>query len=327
MSLTDIRSAYRDVFQTLRRVGEREERTSETGFGPSVFSEAQKQTDKPSVEVSLSVQAQEKAEDTEINDVDPRVEVLSREKGRARARLIELGKQLKLVRKIWQFQPKELAKQLVRLAKELKEVLDDYKKVQKELAEILGSASGGGAMGMPAIPSVPPAAPAATADEPASEQDMQDEADRAVEAAEAEFANDVEKAEFEAGPDDVPSEDSVEAEDAANEAPPEEGLSSYGQVKFERYRLDQTPAAMELRNDLEFVGFVKGLHKKLKEAFGDVKRLAPGLNQDSKDDRKLYELTGKVLKKLEKEIIEYEADLHKAMPPAIWVTKAIAPTI
>ncbi|MAK61193.1 MAG: hypothetical protein CMK09_09470 [Ponticaulis sp.] len=324
MSLTSIRDSYHEVFQTLRKVAEREDATADRAKPREIY--GAKLSDKPAFEVSLSAEASQKTEKSEVPDVDPRVEALSREKGRARERLIELGKQIKLVRKIWQYQPKELAKQLIRLAQELKDVLTDYKKAQKELAELRGSMSSGGAgMAMPnvSIPSAtPPSAETSEDGETPSPDDMQKDAEQAVEFAEAELAHLPDETEDEVASVPVPAEEPDERVPDTDETSLK-GLTAYGPMKIERFRLDQTPEAFELRGDLEFVNGAKSLLKELKDAFGDVKRWAIGFDQDGKDDRKLYELTGKVLKKLEKDLTDYEVELREMMPPAIWVSRAV----
>ena len=94
-------------------------------------------------------------------------------------------------------------------------------------------------------------------------------------------------------------------------------------MQYERVRLDQTPEAMELRGDLEFTNFAKGLTSELRDAFRDVKRWAIGFKQNDKDSEKLYENTDKELKQLEKELGQFEDDLRRAMPPSIWVSQPV----
>lgn len=337
MSLTDIRASYRDAFQTLRNVA-REDAGPRNGVSgrPSQT----KPSDEPGgVVVELSPRAAKGEEKKDIRSAadTARIEALSQKKGRARAKLQELMKQLKLVRKVWQYQPKELAKQIVRLAKALKEIVTEYKAAQQELAELQASMAGGGGMPpVPAIPIVPPSAGAGTeeqteGDEAAREQ-MRAEAETAVTEAEAELHAEAETGEAEtdeaaaqgAGVETGTVETDAEAEDGAAETDGAPGqLKAYGAVKFERVRLDQTPEAFELRGDIDFVKEAKGVQEKLKEMFWDVKRWAIGFDKNSKDDRKLYEVTEKVLKKMDKELGDYQDDLQKAMPPAIWVSRPV----
>ena len=188
---------------------------------------------------------------------------------------------------------------------------------QKELGAMLkdmpagnGMAAGAAApaVAMPAIPATrgaeaPEDEPDPEETDPAVKAEMERDADAAVSAAEAE----------EAGA-------SAGGETRIEQETPEASTETQ---HYERARLDDTPYAWELRSDIDFVRSAKGMMTKLKDAFGDVQRWAIGFDQDGKDDRKLYELTGKVLNKLEKELVKYEGDLQRAMPPSIWVMRPV----
>ncbi len=253
------------------------------------------------VAIDLSPLAQNAAEEGSKPSTadDARIEALSREKGRAREALLRIREEIKLMRKVWQFQPREMAKQIARLAKELKEVLSDYKKVHKALADLQGSAAGGG-MIMPDVGSL--GASMATGASGDSEDTSDDEA------AENSDINE---------PDDV-DPDTVAESDNLPDTQRKEAV-----MQYERVRLDQTPEAMELRGDLEFTNFVKGLTSELRDAFRDVKRWAIGFKQNDKESEKLYDNTDKELKQLEKELGKFEDDLRRAIPPSIWVSQPV----
>ena len=253
------------------------------------------------VAIDLSPLAQNAAEDGSKPSTadDARIEALSREKGRAREALLRIREEIKLMRKVWQFQPREMAKQIARLAKELKEVLSDYKKVQKALADLQGSAAGSG-MIMPDVGGL--GASMATGASGDSEDTSDDEA------AENSDINE---------PDDV-DPDTVAESDNLPDTQRKEAV-----MQYERVRLDQTPEAMELRGDVEFTNFVKGLTSELRDAFRDVKRWAIGFKQTDKESEKLYDNTGKELKQLEKELGNFEDDLRRAIPPSIWVSQPV----
>ena len=161
---------------------------------------------------------------------------------------------------------------------------------------------------------------------------MRAEAETAVTEAEAELQAEAETGEAESGEAAAQGADAeasavetgAETEDDTAETEGAPGqIKAYGAVKFERVRLDQTPEAFELRGDIDFVKEAKGVQEKLKEMFWDVKRWAIGFDKNSKDDRKLYEVTEKVLKKMDKELGDYLDELQKAMPPAIWVSRPV----
>lgn len=324
MSLTDIRSAYRDVFQTLRAVGRSETDNEQSRAATSASSsDKTSRSDQPGVVVTLSGN---RIESEEAAKEDPRVTALSEKKGRARAKLEELMKRIKLTRKVWQYQPKELAKQLVALTKQLKEIVDEYKSAQKELAKLQGSLGAGGGLpaGLGAL-TMPP--PAAAATEETSEADEADEASADIEAdAETEASAAIQHVPDEAEPVAAhPGSDPEPEEDAAAEdtSSPERPFS-YGNVKFERIRLDQTPEAYQLRSDIEFAQEAKGLMEEIKDGFRDAKRWAIGFKQTSKDDQKFFEEVEDFLKDFDKELRDYEGELKRAMPPAIWVSRPVA---
>ena len=252
-------------------------------------------------EVSFSPLAQTAAESDakKSSPDDARIEALSREKGRAREALLRIREEIKLMRKVWQFQPREMAKQIARLAKELKEVLSDYKKVQKALADLQGGAAGGGMV----MPDVGGLTASVAADPSGAEEDGSE--------GQAKATSDMDKS------GDVDPDAISEAEDLPDTQRQE------AVMQYERVRLDQTPEAMELRGDLEFTNFVKGLTSELRDAFRDVKRWAIGFKQNDKDSEKLYDNTDKELKQLEKELGQFEDDLRRAMPPSIWVSQPV----
>ena len=318
MSVTDIRNAYRNVFQTLRATARSDASTGSAHLNSAEPRKNAERTDAPDVVVTLSGN---RIEQDSSQKQDPRITALSERKGRARGKLEELTKRIKLARKIWQYQPRELAKQLVSLSKQLKEILNEYKSVQKELAKLLGpgigAASGGvpaGLSGLTAAPPVPAGETETAENEPEADSDVSE-----AQELDAHTSRETDTQTTEASAET----DAPEVNESAPEATP--GTSfSYGDTKFERVRLDQTPVAMELRSDIEFAAQAKGLSEMLKEAFQDVKRWAIGFKQDSKDDQKLYDATEKVLNDLHKELRDYESELKRAMPPAIWVTQPVA---
>ena len=327
MSLTDIRSAYRDVFQTLRAVGRSESNASESRATSTNRTGDTQKSEEPGVVVTLSGN---KIESEEAAKEDPRVTALSEKKGRARAKLEELMKRVKLTRKIWQYQPKELAKQLVALAKQLKEVLDEYKSAQKELAKLQGSLGAGGG-GLPAglgmLTAPPPTAAAAEdpseADEPEDVEAASADVETGVNGESQELPEEASATETEAGIGET-DEATDEDEPSAEETPSNNRPFTYGSVKFERIRLDQTPEAYELRGDLEFAQQAKGVMEEIKDGFRDAKRWAIGFKQTSKDDQKFFEEVGEFLKDLDKELNDYEGELKRSMPPAIWVSRPVS---
>lgn len=323
MSLTDIRSAYRDVFQTLRAVGRSETNASDGRAAALSSADKAKKSDEPGVVVTLSGN---RIESEEAAKEDPRVTALSEKKGRARAKLEELMKRIKLTRKIWQYQPKELAKQLVALAKQLKEILDEYKSAQTELAKLQGSLGAAGG-GLPAgLGSLTMPSPTGAATEEPTETDTADEADGT--SADAEMEANSSRQDLPDASEAASTEadtDTAETENAASEeSQPPERPFTYGNVKFERIRLDQTPEAFVLRSDIEFAQQAKGVMEEIKDGFRDAKRWAVGFKQTSKDDQKFFEDVEDFLKDLDKELNDYEGELKRAMPPAIWVSKPVA---
>lgn len=315
MSQITDQTFLRDSFRTERDSARiKDAIASSTARSRSASEATQKsavETMNDSVRVSLSEAAEKAAAEAEEEaaalESDPRVEALERKKNQAREALERIREEIKLVRKAWQYQPQEMAKQIVRLAGELKEALDLYKSAQKDLAKLQGGMGGGLGMAMAGLSGLAIPAASAPAEEEAGEDEVQ-----AADPTMAEAGGEAESAETE----------NLASEDEA--VPAEDAVKAYGkQVEFERIRLDQTAEAYALKGDMDFVNAVRGLTKELRDAFGDVQRWAISFDQDDEDSRKLYEFTGKTLKALEKEIDQYEADIRKAMPPAIWVSRPI----
>lgn len=96
MSLTDIRASYRDAFQTLRNVA-REAPAHRNGVAAGTSQT--KPSEAPSgvvVELSSKAAKGEEKGDVQSASDNARIEALSQKKGRARAKLQELMKQLKI---------------------------------------------------------------------------------------------------------------------------------------------------------------------------------------------------------------------------------------
>jgi hypothetical protein len=85
--------------------------------------------------------ARGKAEDLHRKTQEARVGARDAVKARARQKLQQLGEQFKLIRKLYAANPKEMARQLARLARELKQELKAYAEAAKDNGEYLPSGS------------------------------------------------------------------------------------------------------------------------------------------------------------------------------------------
>lgn len=299
--------------------------------GDEEISGHQETREKPGVIVSLSSSAavskpDEANEDIQQTQRDAEIEALSRKKGDAKGKLQELMKQFRLIKEAWAHDPKGMAKQLARLASDLKDILDEYKSAQKALAKIMGPAGGGMGSGMPGVsmPLATGATSAETSDDQAAEEARTDH--QATEAAEvAEAAVEAESInedgtinEFEPETEDTGLQLDAQTPQAASK-----GIEAYQKVSYEKVRLDQTPQAGEIRGDIEFAKMVRGVFTKIKDEYTQTKRVAMGTFGIDVSKDKDYKELDKVFKKVDKESFEFEADMIAAMPPAIEVMRPV----
>ena len=246
----------------------------------------------------------------------------SRQKEQAKLQLERLGKELKLVRKMYAHDPEEMAKQLVRLANMLKETVELYKEAQEELGKILKAQSGlsSMAMGGVSVGAVPAGGGATTpteSDETSVERDVNAAADD-VELTESndETVSSEASAEVDTGAE---ASNAQTADTDNTTAQAQSGLNAYNKQAFKTVRLDQTAFAMELRGDIEFAEGARNFVSKLRLDMSLAAKKSTNMSGDDEEKRKLFEKSDEHLEDIEKDMFKYVGDLQKAMPPGLRV--------
>ncbi|MBI1339290.1 hypothetical protein GC169_03640 [bacterium] len=211
-----------------------------------------------------------------------RQDILGREKTRAREAVQRLVEELKIIKKVWANDPKELARQLARIAKQLAQAVKDYKAAAKATGE---------AILLSAAPAPAPAPPAAVSTEAPPREDAQAREDSAA-APDPAVVNAPDTDEPKA---DAPVLSRAEAREALaaylRHAPPQpiapnaSLASAYGRVD------DASKSAIEgaARADDAFINDVRGLMKQLKTVFTEAKIKAAFLARERDDPFKAAE--------------------------------------
>lgn len=286
-------------------------------------------SEKPDVIVSLSASITNPREDDQSEEASKtqkqaEIERWSREKGRAREALIRIAKQLKITKNLFELNPKGMAKALAGLVSQMKDMLNDFKKAQKELAKIQGSAGGDAGMSMPAMPDVSVAG-SARAEAPEDVKADAEASDAAEQAAEQAEGVEDEGAEAGTPPEDAGDGVQENQQDAQSDQAPAQngrmaaGFEIYQKAEVKRVRLDHTDQAVTLKGDIDFIKEVKGLFQKIKDEFAQARRVAIGTFEMQPDKDEDFKVTDKAIKDLDKELNDYHSELQNAMPPAIYV--------
>jgi len=243
---------------------------------------------------------------------DPKTKAMEDQKNRAREALERLGKELKLVKKIWAHDPKGLAKQLSRITQQLREALELYKSAHEAL-----SGGSNSVVGLPSGVSNLAISASGSTSTQTETNDAQQEAEKATEQAD-QAANDAEHI-----ASDLETESEVETIAAVEKPTSSEFEKTYKKPQVEFYRLDRTDEAIALRGDFEFVEFVRGLKTKLKETLIYTKQKAMVQLPKGAENSAEFKDAEKVLEELDEELQDFEKDLKKQAPPAVMVSRIV----
>lgn len=232
----------------------------------------------------------------------PVMKAADKDKSFIREKIEGIKKRLQILRKLFSGNPKEMAKALAQVFKELKAALKDYKAATDK--EIGASAGAVDAM-MPADVAMAPPADA-TADD-ASKDDTAKDTDAAPE---------------EASATDEPAQDpavAIEQPTAAAEpappladpavaaAPHDEKHALYGQIA-------EKVKTMAGEDGLEFTKEIKGLVQWIEDKMLTPARIQMKAKKPDKDTDKAFEDVDKELKALKKEMEDIERDIKREAP-------------
>lgn len=205
-------------------------------------------------------------------------------RNRARERVEAVREQLKIIKELYSQNPKEMAKALRHLVKELKSALKAYKDAGGDMTSI--GASGLTAMASNASPAQ--AGAEATDLESSSDDPKSDEA----------LAEAV---------DDTPDTDS---EPDAPDAPSPASLAEEPSPRQARASIEALETRFgELKGDEEFILSVDGLKRKIKDLFETAKIQSAFLARD-KTREGAFEALDEDLKALDEDVTEYQRDVQ-----------------
>ncbi|WP_440959671.1 hypothetical protein ACFELO_06175 [Oceanicaulis sp. LC35] len=208
-------------------------------------------------------------------------------RNRARERVEAVREQLKIIKELYAQNPKEMAKALRHLVKELKSALKAYKDAGGDMNAV-GSA---GLMAMAASPAAPDTTNTA-AGEDASANGEQTDADVSA-----------------AAHREAEADASTEPEEDADPAVPD-AVSNAARPQMASRSVDELDARLgELMGDEEFVRSVDGLKRKIQELFETAKIQSAFLAKDKARDN-AFEALDEDLEALDEDVTEYKRDVQ-----------------
>ncbi|MBW8883092.1 MAG: hypothetical protein JF615_17235 [Asticcacaulis sp.] len=240
---------------------------------------------------------------TDVNKAfdNPSFKIKDDAKNRIRQRLEEIGKRLKVLKKLFAGNPKEMAKALKQVFKELRAALKEYKQIMKDE---IGMSAGAAAS---VVPSESDAAPSATTAD-AGDGDKAAKDDKTDDAA--------------AEKDEPVADTTAKAAEAGTEAAPKEATTddtgdksqtqAQGTVSY-----DEVVGAMRKSLGEDGIRFVKDLMGMVKEI--DEKMLTPARIQmkaqkPNKETDKAFEEVDKELKELREDMQKMQDDIKRDVP-------------
>ena len=237
----------------------------------------------------------------------PTMKASEKDKGFIKQKIESIRDRLKILRKLFSGNPKEMAKALAQVFKELKQALKEYKAATDK--EIGISADVVGEMMMP-----PAAATISDADksaDPAADGDKTDDA----------------KAEDTQANEDTTSEPPADAQEAAEDAPtadtsadaPTDTTNTTSPVsdKSGLYaQVEQRVVQMAGNDGLDFVHQIKGLVNEIEDKMLTPARIQMKAQKSDKDTDKAFEEVDKELKELRQQMEDIERDIKREAPSA-----------
>jgi hypothetical protein len=207
-------------------------------------------------------------------------ELRTEKKGRLYARFKALAEQLKILKKLYAANPKQMAKYLAGVAQELRKILKEYAAINKEAKADTPSSAAASLPQTLSLPTTPPGADASTA---------KSDTRHAPNEAEVQAASTL-AAQTPSGP----PPDSTAADEA---------------------KKDKEYAINEAKSDLSFAKEVRGFVQELKKLLQETK-IKNFFNQDDPNEKeKLFKAANEVFKTLEYALNDFMKDVEKDIPP------------
>ncbi|MFC7291927.1 hypothetical protein [Hirschia litorea] len=253
---------------------------------------------------AAELEAQEASKEVQS---DPEREALSRKKNQARESLDRIVKQFKIIKAVWANDPKEMARQLGRLAQDLKDAVKIYADAAKALGELSSAAPN---VSMVSVGRLAPSSNANEADERNADQD----AEAAQEAEQAVSASAVEGERFAADGEEV--EASYVSAAGEERALSQRAVNAYGDSDTKWVKAENSPQAAATRENLEFIGKVRGIAKKMEDELTYMKKKAIVSGDGKADKSEAFLEADEVFDELKEDLTDFEVEVRKATPIA-----------
>lgn len=266
--------------------------------------------------------------------VDPEKAQHYRKKNEAREMIDRLIKEFKMIKEVWANDPKEMARQLGRIAKQLKEAV----KIFSDAAEALGEISKKGpnissiAAGAPA-PSVKTADDAETSSQDAEEQAEAIESSENVEADAEEIDQDVEepKSHFLAKHETAEEKraeriEQLESGKSVNEIYGKEDTAStrnaaqnaYGtqaeQSDVKWVKAKESPQYFAYLGNMDFINTVREFAKQIKLEFDHAGKKGLFTLPEPPEETEEFKEAKKEFEELDEDLIDFEKEVKASMP-------------
>lgn len=251
--------------------------------------------------------ASEEAQKLSKGAAEARKEAAARAKGQARQKVERLVEELKLIKKIWASNPREMTKQLARLAKQLAAAAKEYMKAAKDAGELVQAPSAPAAASPPAAGSgaAVGATDSAQSDQAAAQTGSADViGEPGPDRAEAMDAHPGGDADAAAGDGAEPA-----AEPAVTRS---EAAAAYASRASAQARAEEKEIREERRmlavGDQDFARLVKGVARKIRDLLQETRVKSAFTLREPLEKSEDYKEADRTLKDLEKEMDKVETD-------------------
>lgn len=231
----------------------------------------------------------------------PVMKAADKDKAFIKQKIEAIKERLKILRKLYSGNPKEMAKALTQIFKDLKAALKEYKAAtDKEI----GASAGVVEAIMPAdVPMTPPAADAATPADDAKDQPAAP-ADPVADPAGDPATQTTTQA---ADPIAAPSADQAPTDPATAATANDDKHALYGQI-------EEKVKTMAGEDGLDFTKEIKGLVQWIEDKMLTPARIQMKAKKPDKDTDKAFEDVDKQLKELKQEMEDVERDIKREAP-------------
>ncbi len=256
--------------------------------------------------IRSQIHANKTDEDVSELEGDPEEIALQRKKTQAREDIQRLREEFKVIKEVWANDPKEMARQLGRIAKQLKAAVKMFSDASKALGEI-----GQSAPSMTTMTAGSNISSASETDEQAEDQPpTKDDIDNTVEDAERSAQNGVDLSEQNMDGTDSSVSALASQRNAAQAAYSEQ----VEKVDIKWVKAKDSPQYAAYMDNMNFINEVRGFSKLLELEFEHTKKKAVFTIPDKAEKSEEFEEADKEFEELLEDVIDFERDVKAAMP-------------